>query len=238
MMSTNVLSLQHVAAKAPVERAENRCLSRPDLLTQRVHPLVFRCLALISLALSIPAFVVAFNIFQRGGAGYLTGTIAATLAGTIFAVAALGAFRGARRSVRDQRKLEQPSSIEAASRWSSARARWSLAICCCAFSALFFVPTAITFVEWRSGSGPLGPSHPIVITFVEGRFDARLLGPPQTRLPPIGCIGGSTVTFAFFAIAVGLIYRRHRYVAWGLLLFLVSAVSFTAYEVFFHPVQS
>ena len=65
------------------------------MLNRRVHPFVLRCLALISVALAIPAF--AFSADSRGVAHYLPGTIAAALIESIHLAAAFWASKAASR---------------------------------------------------------------------------------------------------------------------------------------------
>ncbi|MAG93158.1 MAG: hypothetical protein CMJ48_05350, partial [Planctomycetaceae bacterium] len=177
----------------------------------------FRCLALTSLALSIPAFALAVSAFQTGGANYILGTVSAALIGTILLGGTLFAYWGSRRSGRNRSELNPRPSPNAADTqlWSSARVCWSLAVCCAVISALFLIPSAITFAEWRFESGALQwPTSP----------------------PPLECIVFTAVGFAFLFMAMGMLYRRHRSAVWGFLLFLVLAVSAMAYGLIFSVV--
>jgi hypothetical protein len=191
----------------------NGGMSRSSVLTQRVHNRVYRWLALISLALSIPAFAFAFSAFLRGGAHYLSGTIAAALIGIIFLG---GAFCSsiAARSARIRSRVNQLpcADVTDVHLWSSAWVRWVLAVCCLVISVLFFVPAAIVYVQWRSSFG--------VLEFA-------------TTPPPLEYFGTSACGVAFISIAIGLLYRQHRITAWGLLLFLVVVIAFVASGLFF-----
>ena len=197
-------------------------MNRPSVFTQRVHPLVYRCLALISLALSIPAFLYAVSAYLRGGAYYLEGTISSALIGTIFLGGAFCAFIGAKRSARNRCEINQlpPGDTADAQLWSSARVRWPLAVCCSVISALFLVPAAFVYAEWRFD------------------FDVPDFGVLEfaTRPPPLEFFALSACGVAFLSIAIGLVFRQHRKAAWGLLLFLVVAIALVAYGLFFTPV--
>ena len=198
------------------------------VFTQRVHPFVLRCLALTSLALAIPAFAFAVSAFFRGGAHYLSATIAAALIGSILLGAAFCACKGAgRKCGRRLVECADPNSSPSAScaesdaadeqLWSAARVRWPLAICCIAIAALFLVPAAIIYAEWRLHFGV---------------FELPTRPPPLLEFSGVSAVG-----VAFLSIAMGLLYRRHRNAVWGLLLFLVAAVGFVAYGLFFAPVK-
>jgi len=191
----------------------NDGMNRPSILTQRVHRRVHRWLALISLALSIPAFAFAFSAYLRGGAHYLSGTIAAALIGIIFLGGAICASIAA-RSARIRGRVNQlpGADVTDVHLWSSARVRCVLAICCLVISVLFFVPAAIVYVEWRLSFGVLESA---------------------TTPPPLEYFGMSACGVAFISIAIGLLYRQYRSTAWGLLLFLVLAVGFAVFDLFF-----
>ena len=59
------------------------------------------------------------------------------------------------------------------------------------------------------------------ITTIEG-------GGGEFRVTGFFCFG-----FAFISLGFGMLYRRHRRMVWGFLLFVVSAVSFMAYDLIF-----
>lgn len=113
----------------------------------------------------------------------------------------------------DRRVEFEPTSQQPELPSDAARIRWPLVICCFAITAVHLVPAAIIFAQWRFANG---------------------LSVLPSRQPPIlECLGLSACGIAFLFMVMGLLYRRHRYAVWGLLLFLFSAFSFVAYELLF-----
>lgn len=183
-------------------------MTRPSAFTQRVPPIILRGLALTCVALAIPAFAFAVDAYMRRGAHDLAGTIASAIIGTIFLAAAFCAFRaaGRKRAAHDSAETPDPGDAEC---WSPPRVRWPLVIGCFAIAAITLVPAAIVYAQWRLTSGVFAiPKEP----------------------PPMECSGFAACGLAFLSMAIGLLSRRHRIIAWGLLLFLASVAGYLVYD--------
>lgn len=183
-------------------------MTKPSAFTQRVPPIILRGLALTCVTLAIPAFAFAVDVSMRGGADYLVGTIASAIIGTILLAAAFCAFRaaGRRRAAPDSASTPAPGDAEC---WSPPRVRWPLVIGCFAIAAIMLVPAANVYAQWRLTSGVFViPKEP----------------------PPMECSGFAACGLAFLSMAIGLLSRRHRIIAWGLLLFLASVAGYLAYD--------